>query len=493
MKTVDKLMLKSFLGPMVVAFFIVMFVLLMNFMWKYIDELVGKGLDFGVILELMGHALIATIPMGLPLATLFGAIMTMGNLGENYELLALKSAGMSLMRILRPLMVVVALVAIASFFIANNLVPYSTKQMSALIYDIKEQKQTIDFQDGIFFTGLDDMTIRVDRQVGEEKLLKGVLIYDNSRNGVMGTTLADSGYVKLSDDKRHLMVTLYNGVNYETNRVSYRSEWYNDSKMTRNFFEQQYIVNSLSGYDFSRTDTDLFSRGNTKTIGELQGDIDSLKTVVNRNVAAASEPLFNEFIFQHDKTLMVDSLRATSPHIYPSMVMDSLATLDVREKQKVWKNALMSAQNSRSRSTWDENQLKNSLNSLYTHQISWHEKVSLPFSIMIFFLIGAALGAIIRKGGLGMPVVVSVLFFVFYYVINIFATKMAKEGTITAFQGTWAATFILLPIGLFLIYKATNDSNLFNAEWYIYRYRDIKNFVKRIIKKQDNDTIQQRA
>ena len=496
MKTVDKLMLKSYLGPMIMAFAIVMFVLLMNFLWKYIDELVGKGLEFSVILELMGYTLITLVPMGLPLATLFGSIMTMGNLGENYELLALKSTGMSLMRILRPLIILTAVISVASFFIANNLVPYATQQMSALIYDIKNQKQTLDFKDGIFFTAIDNMSIRVGRQVGEEKLLKDVLIYDNTdknRNGTMGTILADSGYIKLSDDKRNLVVTLYNGVMYETNRNVQKNQWYDDSKLSRNFFSEQYIVNSLEGYAMERTDTDLFSSGKTKKITELQKDIDSLRVIVNRNVAAASQPLFDEYIFQYDKTLMVDSLRAATPHVNPANLLDSLQYLDVRAKQKIWQSAYNAAKNSR-RFTWDERTLKESLNQLYTHQIGWHEKVSLPVSIMIFFLIGAALGAIIRKGGLGMPVVVSVIFFVIYYVINIFGNKMAREGTLTAMQGTWISTFILFPVAMFLIYKATNDSNLFNAEWYIYRYRTVKKFIKRIIKgKRNNDTIKQRA
>ena len=494
MKTVDKLMLKSYLGPMIMALAIVMFVLLMNFLWLYIDDLVGKGLQLSVIFELIGYTLITLVPTGLPLATLFGAIMTMGNLGENYELLALKSAGMSLMRILRPLIIITVVISVMSFFIANNLVPYSVKQMNTLLWDIRNQKQVLEFKDGIFFTEIDGMTIRVGRQTGEDKLLRDVLIYDNtdpSRNGTMSTILADSGYIKLSDDKRHLLVTLFSGVMYETNRTTLRDEWYEDSKLSRNFFMEKYIVNSLEGYALDRSDDELFTSGKTKKISTLQKDIDSLQVIVNRNVTQASQPLFDEFIFQYDRTLMVDSLRTGSPHVNPNNLLDSLSGLDVREKQKIWRSAYNTAQNSRRNATWDEKQLTDSLNELYIHQIGWHEKVSLPVSIMIFFLIGAALGAIIRKGGLGMPVVVSVIFFVVYYIINISGNKMAREGTLTALQGIWMSTFILLPIAMFLIYKATNDSNLFNAEWYIYRYRDVKKIVKRIINK--NDTAKQRA
>lgn len=202
MKTVHKLILKSYLGPMILTFFIVMFVLIMQFMWRYIDELVGKGLDMSVIGELMFWAAMTLIPMGLPLATLLAAIMTLGNLGENYELLALKSAGISLPRILRPLIIVVGAISISSFFVANNLVPYATKKIYALLYDIRQQKQSIEFKDGIFFNGIDNMSIRVGEQNPKTKLLTDILIYDTrDPEGNMTTTVADSGYITLSDDK----------------------------------------------------------------------------------------------------------------------------------------------------------------------------------------------------------------------------------------------------------------------------------------------------
>lgn len=496
MKTVDKLMLKSYLGPMVMSFFIVMFVLMMNFLWKFVDELVGKGLGLGVIMELMMHAVITLVPMGLPLATLFGAIMTMGNLGENYELLAMKSAGMSLLRILRPVIIVVGLIAIGSFFVYNNLVPYSSQQMSAIIYDVRNQKQTIDFKDGIFFTEIDDMAIRVGKQVGEEKLLLDVLIYDNSSKnnngyGNMSVTLADSGYIKMSDDKQNLLVTLYDGSLFQQKRGQ---GWYDESELTRNFFAEQNSVMPLAGFDFSRTNSEQFSGASTKNVVELQRDIDSLDRVVAGSTVEAYGPLFTNYVFARDNSLMIDSLRAETPHVKPVVTRDSIDRLDVYKKQQLWKSALTNAQNSQGAISYDENTIKNNLADLYKSQISFHQKVSLPISIMIFFLIGAALGAIIRKGGLGMPVVVSVGFFVVYYIISIFGEKLAKEGTLTAFQGIWMSTFILLPLAIFLLYKATNDSNLFNAEWYIYRYRAVKRFIRKIFKKQKhNGTIEQGA
>lgn len=237
MKTIYKLILKSYLGPMIMTFFIVMFVLMMNFVWRYIDELVGKGLSAGIIIELMAYAMANMIPLGLPLATLLAAIMTMGNLGENYELLAMKSAGMSLPRIMRPLLVVVGIIAVGSFFVSNNLVPYANKKMYSILYDIRQQKQTIEFQDGLFFNGIDNMSIRVGRQDPETHLLRDVLIYDNRAvNGNMNTIVADSGYIRLSDDKKFLLVTLFHGETYEQTR---NSQWYTKSSLRHHTFDMQ--------------------------------------------------------------------------------------------------------------------------------------------------------------------------------------------------------------------------------------------------------------
>ncbi|MBE6210715.1 MAG: YjgP/YjgQ family permease, partial [Rikenellaceae bacterium] len=205
MKTIHKLVLKAYLGPMFMTFFIVIFVLMMNFVWRYIDELVGKGLDAMVIIELICYATVNMITMGLPLAMLLAAIMTMGNLGENYELLAMKSAGMSLPQIMKPLIVVVGIISVGGFFIINDLVPYANRKMFSIIYDIRQQKQTIEFQDGLFFNGIENMSIRVEKQDPKTNLLRGVLIYDNrNANGNMTTTIADSGYIRLSDDKKFL-------------------------------------------------------------------------------------------------------------------------------------------------------------------------------------------------------------------------------------------------------------------------------------------------
>ena len=269
LKTIHKLVLKSFLGPLVVTFFIVFFVLMMNFIWRYIDELTGKGLDAAVIIELLFYATINMIPLGLPLAMLLAAIMTMGNLGENFELQAMKSAGMSLMRIMKPLIGVAIVMSIASFFVINNLVPYAYKKSRSILYDINRQKQVLEFQDGLFFNGIDEnLSIRVEHQDPETGLLNNILIYDNRQSaGNMRTTIAESGYIRLTDDKKFLLITLYNGENYEQTR---NNQWYNKSSLRHDKFEVQDMRIAMTGFDFQRTEeNDLIAGSQSMNIVEL--------------------------------------------------------------------------------------------------------------------------------------------------------------------------------------------------------------------------------
>ena len=489
MKSIHKLVLKSYLGPMILTFFIVMFVLMMNFVWRYIDELVGKGLSAGIIIELMSYAMANMIPMGLPLSMLLAAIMTMGSLGENYELLAMKSAGMSLVRITKPLIILVGFIAVGSFFIGNDLVPYANRKMYSIIYDIRQQKQTLEFQDGLFFNGIDNMSIRVGHQDPETHLLHDVLIYDNRQaNGNMNTIVADSGYIRLSDDKRYLLVTLFHGQTYEQAR---NSQWYTKSTLRHHTFDLQKQIIRMDGFAMGRSDANQFSNSQTKDISELQHDIDSLELKVNAATTSSYEPLLKEQIFVRDNSVLPqpDSLRVDKRGYGNLMAMDSIARLPVREKEEVWDNARTLAKNSRNMFAFDETTAKDALNQLYRSKVEWHKKISLPVSIIIFFLIGAPLGAIIRRGGLGLPVVVSIIFFVIYYIISLSGEKLAKEGSWDAVYGMWLSTFILTPIAVYLTYKATNDSSLLDTDWYAGKikaveerlapmFRKIKNAIK---------------
>ena len=433
MKTIHKLVLKAYLGPMVLTFFIVMFVLMMNIVWRYIDELVGKGLSAGIIIELMTYFMANMIPLGLPLAMLLAAIMTMGNLGENYELLAMKSAGMSLVRITKPLIILVSVIAVGSFFIGNNLVPY-------------------------------------DNRIAD---------------GNMNTIVADSGYIRLSDDKRFLLVTLFNGEMYEQTR---NSQWFTQSRLRHHIFDKQDQTIPMEGFAMQRSDANQFSNSQTKNINELQQDIDSLEILVNNATTRSYEPLLKEQIFSRDNSVLPqpDSLRKDKSGFGSLEAMDSLSALKLRDKARIWNQARTLAKSSRNMFSFDESAAKEALNQLYRSKVEWHKKISLPVSIMIFFLIGAPLGAIIRKGGLGLPVVVSIIFFVIYYIISLSGEKLAKEGSWEAVYGIWLSTFILTPIAVYLTYKATNDSALLDTDWYAGRLKALNERMRPAINKLKN-------
>jgi lipopolysaccharide export system permease protein len=475
MKTIHKLVLKSYLGPMVLTFCIVTFVLMMNFVWRYIDELVGKGLDTMVIIELIGYATINMIPIGLPLAMLFAAIMTMGNLGENYELLAMKSSGMSLMKIMRPLIVVAVVISIGSFFVVNDLVPYANKKMTTIIFDIHKQKQVLEFKDGLFFNGMENMAIRVEHQDPKTGLLHDVLIYDNSDlSGNATTTTADSGYIRLSDDKRFLLVTLYNGHNYQHTR---NSNWFSKNALRHDRFDVQEARIEMEGFSYEKSDTSAMGyNSQTKNLKELQVDIDSIAQLVSEASTKSYGPLLQDNIFINDIQVLnlPDSLRQSKDGYGEALMLDSIPSLDLRSRKSIYEAAQSMAINSRSALSFDESAAKNALNQLYRCKNDWHRKLALPVSVLIFFLIGAPLGAIIRKGGLGTPIVISVCFFVVYYVISLSGEKMAKEGTWDSWSGMWISTFILSPIAVYLIIKATNDSSLLDVEWYYARYQTLK-------------------
>ena len=294
----------------------------------------------------------------------------------------------------------------------------------------------------------------------------------------MTTTIADSGYIRLSDDKRYLLVTLFNGETYEHTR---NSQWYTKSTLRRHKFERQDGQIPMTGFDFERSDENLFSGSSqTQNIVELQAAIDSLEMVVNRTTTTAYNPLLRDQVFIKDPdaisppdTIIIDR----SEKIYSKYLLDSIPTLTTRQKQKVYSNARQSAISARNSFSFDESTSKEALNQLYRSKNEWHRKLALPVSIFIFFLVGAPLGAIIRKGGLGMPIVISVIFFVIYYIISISGEKMAKEGSWSSLLGMWISSIVLFPLAVYLTHKATNDSALLDFDWYIGRYKHYKELL----------------
>lgn len=474
MKTVYRFVLKAYVGPMVLTFFIVMFILLMHYLWMHIDELVGKGLGPGVIVELVFYASATLVPMGLPLATLLASIMTMGNLGENNELLALKAAGISLPRIMKPLIILMTVICIGSFFVINNFTPYSYQKMFSLLSDISKQKQEMKFQDGIFFNGIPDMSIRIGHQDPETNKLNDILIYNNKTYSKMQTTVADSGYIRISDDRKYLIVRLYNGQIYEENRDY---QWFAKNELSHHLFDEQLLLVPLSGFAFERSDQEEFaSRSETKNMSQLSYTIDSLEHAQDSMVTAFGDRLVKSHLFRNLSAANWDSL----PPLRSVSVMERLDTMSVESRNAVFGQASTWVEEARSYADYESDYMSYTSELLYRAQADFQRKIALPFSIMIFFLIGAPLGAIIRKGGLGMPIVVSVVFFVIYYIIMITGEKFVKDGRWPAFWGIWISSFILFPIAIFLTYKSTNDSALFNAEAYKKRLEPVVALYRRV-------------
>lgn len=475
MKTVYRFVLKAYVGPMVLTFFIVMFILLMHYLWMHIDELVGKGLGPGVIIELVFYASATLVPMGLPLATLLASIMTMGNLGENNELLALKAAGISLPRIMKPLIILMTVVCIGSFFIINNFTPYSYQKMFSLLSDISKQKQEMKFQDGIFFNGIPDMSIRIGHQDQKTGKLTDILIYNNKTYSKMQTTVADSGYIRISDDRKYLIVMLYNGQIYEENRDY---QWFSRNQLSHHIFDDQLLLVPLSGFAFERSDQEQFaSRSETKNMNQLAYTIDSLKQAQDSMVTVFENRLVKSHLIRN--LGMVPDLDSL-PALHEASVLRTLDTMSVENRNAVFGQAASWAEEARGYADYEQDFMRYTADLLYRAQADFQRKIALPFSIMIFFLIGAPLGAIIRKGGLGMPIVVSVVFFVIYYIIMITGEKFVKDGVWPAFWGIWISSLILFPIAIFLTYKSTNDSALFNPDAYKKRMEPVLELYRRV-------------
>jgi lipopolysaccharide export system permease protein len=470
-KKLHLLVIKSFIGPLVITFFIVIFVLLMQFLWKYIDDLVGKGLQFDVISELILYTSASLVPLALPLAILLSSIMTFGNLGENYELTAMKASGISLLKIMRPLIVLNFVIVVSAFFFSNNVLPVANLKMRSLLYDIQQQRPELQIREGIFYNGIDGYSIKIGRKDFRTNMLYNVLIYDHTqRRGNTRVSVADSGYMVITEDKNFLLTTLYSGYNYEEVEPERKRRPTKTYPHRRERFEQQEVVLELSGFGLSRTDEDLFrSHYSMMNLKQLNHSIDSSQQVIQKQAEQTAKSLINTILLNREpetfpEELEIDFKLQKKPYTFD--LEDFFGNLNEGEKKNILDRAVTSARNGKnlvmSASGNHEWQVKR----LRRYEMAWHEKLTLSVACFIFFFIGAPLGAIIRRGGFGMPVVVSVLFFIFYYVLSITVQKMVREDIWPALLGMWFASAVLMPMGIYLTYKAATDSVIFNLETY---------------------------
>lgn len=474
MKKLHKLVLQSYIGPFFVTFFIALFILLMQFLWKYIDDLVGKGLEWYVIGELLFYSSATFVPLALPLAVLLSSIMTMGKMGEHYELVAFKSAGISLRRIMWPMVMISFVLVLAAFFFSNNVLPVANLKSLSLLYDVRQHRPAFNITEGIYYHGIDNFVIRVDDKTNGGNTLKGIKIYDHSeRRGNVNLTLAEWGTMAVTPDQRYLILTLYNGTNYQ--EVGTGNPRDSDRPFQRLYFDKQVRKFDLSMFELERTDQELF-KGNFRmlNLNQLVFFEDSLSTELDKRKDSYIESYRRRFSLMPDPDTLQGNL--ISPESSKRIDMDYVRHSPVSDHMML-DNAMEFIRSNRSLSERSHQEFRDRQRTLARYQIEFHRKFTLSFACIVLFLIGAPLGAIIRKGGFGLPLVASVLLFVVFHVISMMGEKMVREGVLEAHQGMWLSSVVLLPVGILLTYKATTDSPVLDMDIYKSRIEKLTNKV----------------
>ncbi len=441
----------------------------MQFFWLWIDDLVGKGLDTLTIFQLIGFVAATVVPLALPLALLLSSIMTFGNLGESFELVAIKSSGISLMRFMRPLLVVATIIAGISFLFGNNIIPVVKLKLESLKWDLVRSKPALDIKEGVFYNKMEGYVIRIGKKDKDDSTIRNIAIYEKSYNLQDQLMIAESGIMRVTPDKRYLEFILRNGSRYEEkgNRGTTGTEF------IRLGFKEYRKVFDLKSLQFGRTPDSLFADNSQMlTVRQLNARLDSLVKTDQLFLERNKKELSNHFRFasyadsaQPNLTkaeVKAKSFKALIPEQYRTIVperafsqLNSVSGLiDMLEKEE-----------------------ESRLRTIREHEIEWHRKFTLAFACILLFMIGAPLGSIIRKGGLGAPLVFAVIFFIVFHLFNTFGEKFVKEDVTNAFTGMWLSTMVLIPIGAFLTYKALRDSQLFNKEFYYRSFRTFKRFL----------------
>lgn len=487
--------IKSFLGPWVATFFICVFLLLMQFLWKYIDDLVGKGLEWNVIMELLFYASLTLIPLALPLSVLLATIMTYGALGEKNELFAMKSGGISLYRIMYPLFIFNLLLSVGAFYFSNNLLPYTNLKMRSLLFSIQQQRPEISIRNGIFTQPVEDLSIKVDRKYRNNNTLEGILIYDHrNKSGNTNVTTAQAGNIKITENKSFLILDLSNGFRYEDLNMEKEKKSSNKKHPHQTSkFKTQTVYIELDGLGLNRNNEELFKNGFEMLNNyQLKKAVDSLNISMNKREHDIWFNLVEYSLFKGEQawvnlTEEQKVLAQTQVDEYKLDTSNSSLdiytiynNLNINQKNKVVDFALNYARAAKQFVEITGEEVNGYSRWIARHEIEWHRKYVLAIACLLFYIIGAPLGAIIRKGGFGFPVIISVFIFLIYYIISITFEKTVRELVFAPEFGMWVSTYILLPLGLFITYKASTDSMRIST----HVYSRVANFFKRKSKKQ---------
>lgn len=472
--------LKSFVPLFVMTFFICLFIVLMQFLWRYIDDLVGKGLGVDVLAELFFYAALTMIPMALPLAILLASLMTFGNLGEHFELTAMKASGVSLIKVMRPLIFLMVFIAIGAFFFQNNVLPVAQTKMWTLLYSMRQKSPELEIPEGVFYDQIPGYNLFVESKNRENGNLYGIMIYDLSKGfDNANIILADSGRLAMMENKQHLFLKLWSGESFENLRdagigmknVPYRRETFSRKEILVPF-----------DANFNRMDEEgMRNQYVGKNIAELRETIDSLNVTIDSvgksySKIVVESPTFGLNYYrtvatpQGPKEERIPDVQLPVPMNVDSIFHGKSSSSEINYLRV----AINKANNKRQEHEFRGMVMKDERKLMRRHDIEMQKKFTLSFACIIFFFIGAPLGAIIRKGGLGTPLVISVLLFIFYYIIDNTGYKMARDGKIAVWEGMWLSSAVLLPLGIFFTYKAVHDSALFNKDAYL-------NFFRRLI------------
>ncbi len=478
-KRMDLFILQSFLPLFVMTFCICLFIVLMQFLWRYIDEMVGKGLGMDVLGELFFYAAMTMVPMALPLAILLASLMIFGNLGENFELTAMKASGISLLRTMAPLIILMVLIAIGAFFFQNNVLPVAQTKMWTLLYSVRQKTPELEIPEGVFYDQIPGYNLFVEKKNRDTGVLYDMMIYDVSRGFENSSIiLADSGKMSITPDKTRLFLQLWSGESFENlkdagpqvKNVPYRRESFTTKEILVKF-----------DANFNRMDEQgMRNQYVGKNMAELQATIDSVGARVDSTANAYGKAMRMQPLMKTDpyETYRPTPDAPEETRLKPDVVLSAPVNVDslMRGASSGTEltnltQALGKAQRAKQEYEFRALQQADELKTVRRHAIELQKKFTLSFACIIFFFIGAPLGAIIRKGGLGTPLVISVFLFIFYYIIDNMGYKMARDGKIPVWEGMWLSAAVLLPLGVFFTYKAVNDSAVFNKDAYLNFFR----------------------
>jgi lipopolysaccharide export system permease protein len=513
MKKIDKLVLSSFLGLFVLTVCAAFFVLLMQFFLFYFDELIGKGLGLAVYAQLASYVGIGATKQAFPLAILLSSIMALGNLGEHYELTALKSAGISLPRVLLPLFCFVLLLSVLVFFSNSYLVPRAYLDTFSLLYDLGRKKPSVAIKEGVFYDGIPGYSIKVRKKLDDQKTLQGIMIYDHTRDrGNASLTMAESGSIYTNPDETYLVIELFNGHNYVEDVPQANTAVSNDGQVPRFYrssFKTQKLLLSLDAFKLSRTKQELFAGSSrTKNTQQLAADVVVMRSAMQAGRQAlgtevlcalmqpeSTEPpaaatmsgnLLQVANILHFKAYAAQYARGQAQSETFGMATDLPKDLSSLYKEtdlaRIYGAALVQAKTFKGEVARQATETKRLGKEIKSHELARNKMMAWSASCIVVFLVGASLGAIIKKGGLGVPLIIATGLIIWHYLFEMQGEKWAKEGVIDTFSGAWLANWFLLPFGLFFLRQAYQDARLLESDFYVVRLERIKKYVRKASK-----------